>query len=188
MDNPAGRGCAGGSISNLCVVDSGDCCLHLQGGTWRLHTVRLRCAHGSALKVSNSARAHLEKCTLGGEARGEFAATLTRACFGLIARDEATVSAEGCSLVRCSEAALLLANGARVSLMACSVSDCPAAFLAGKGRGRALEIKDGCQLGAQRLWADTDRPRVVHWGEAGPDESRADEPLFAAIADLIAAE
>ena len=86
----------------------------------------------------------------------------------MVVRDDAAVLAQTCSLRECSEAAVLLAHRARAQLRGCHLSDCPtAAFMAGQGRGRLIELT-GCTLEGipeRRLWADADRPKVFVWGE-----------------------
>ena len=49
-------------------------------------------------------------------------------------------------------------------LHGCHVSQCAAAFIAGQGRGRALELS-ACVIerSTRTLWADDDRPRAFAW-------------------------
>eukprot|EP00908_Phaeocystis_cordata_P014940 Transcript_26047.p2 GENE.Transcript_26047~~Transcript_26047.p2 ORF type:complete len:210 (+),score=31.28 Transcript_26047:264-893(+) len=62
-------GCAGGSIHDCCLEDTGDCCLRCEGGTWELSRLRLRCAHGAALLACGGADVELHECVLGGESQ-----------------------------------------------------------------------------------------------------------------------
>ena len=55
-------GAAGGSIADLLLVDGGDCCLRIEGGSWSLSRLRLRCAHGAALLACGGARVSLTDC------------------------------------------------------------------------------------------------------------------------------
>lgn len=172
-------GCAGGSISNLRLDDAGDCCLRCESGVWELRHVRLRCAHGAALKMSKHARAKLHGCVMGGEGEEEMGRHVAlsaygsvqeqglrkMACYALVLRDDADAMLEMCELRDCSEAAVLVAHRARARLHACRISACESAFMAGTGRGRVLELS-ACEVGssARRLWADADRPRAFVWG------------------------
>lgn len=190
-------GCAGGSLRDLRLEDGGDCCLRCEGGSWRLARLRLRCAHGSALFACGSSRLSLESCVLGGEGEEDVRAAVTlsaygsvqevgllkRACFAIVAKDDADVSATGCALRQCSEAAVLVANRARALLDGCTIGGCTAALLAGQGRGRALELS-GCVVegSTQRLWFDADRPKAVVWRESRRLEPAGDaEPAEASI-------
>ena len=174
--------CAGGSLSDLRIDDGGDCCIRCHGGTYELSRLRLRCSHGAALLADGSAQATLTDCVLGGESEQEVGRHVMisaygslqvqggakRACYGVVCRDDASVLARTCSLRECSEAAALLAHRARLQLWGCHISACPAAaFMAGQGRGRLLELT-GCTLEGipeRRLWADADRPRAFVWGD-----------------------
>ena len=175
----AEAGCAGGSMSDLSVEDAGDCCLRCEGGVWDLRRLRLRCAHGAALKASNGAKVELHECVMGGEAKSEMGVhvvlsaygsvqdhggTAKHACYALVTRDDADVRLSGCVLRECSEAAILLAQRSCVRLHGCHVSRCAAAFIAGQGRGRALELS-ACVIerSTRTLWADDDRPRAFAW-------------------------
>ena len=174
--------CAGASLSNLRIDDGGDCCIRCHGGRYELTRLRLRCSHGSALLADGASRVTLEDCVLGGESEHEIGRNVMisaygslqlqggakRACYGLVVREEASVLARTCALRECSEAAVLLAHRGRIQLWGCGLSGCPAAaFMAGQGRGRLLELV-GCTLegiARRRLWADEDRPRAFVWGE-----------------------
>lgn len=175
-------GNAGGSLSDMRIDDGGDCCIRCHGGTYLLERLRLRCSHAAALLADGGAQVTLTDCVLGGESEHEIGRHVMlsaygslqvqggakRACYGLVARDDASVTAVTSTLRECSEAALLLAHRARVQLRRCGISNCPAAaFMAGRGRGRLLELA-GCTLegiAERRLWADADRPRAFVWGD-----------------------
>ena len=107
-------GCAGGVIRDCCLEDTGDCCLRCEGGTWELSRLRLRCAHGAALLACGAADVQLFECVLGGESQEEVSAGTQvqlsaygsvqeaklpkRACYAVVARDEARVVARRCEL------------------------------------------------------------------------------------------
>ena len=172
--------CAGGSISDLRLEDGGDCCLRVEGGTWQLARLRLKCAHGAALKASNSSRVTLHECVMGGEAESEMGrhvmlsaygsvqlgAIQKRSSYAIVSRDSSLVVAKECALRECSEAAILVAHRARTLLHNCTISECTAAFIAGQGGGRALELS-GCTIAksACKLWFDNDRPMAFVWGD-----------------------
>jgi hypothetical protein len=171
----------GGRISNLRIDDGGDCCVRCEGGSWQLSGVRLRCSHGSALLACNAANLELSECVLGGEGADEVGKHVMlsaygsvqdhglakRSCYAVVARNQATVHLTSCTLRQCSEAAVLVAHEARVSLDGCAVSDCTAAFVAGTGYGRSLELRACTIAGSmRRLWADSDRPKAL---VCGPD-------------------
>lgn len=171
---------AGGSIVNLQLEDGGDCCVRCEGGSWDFLRLRLRCSHGSALLVCGAARITISDCILGGEGEHEIAQHVVmlsaygsiqetgmskRACYGIVARDDASIVAHGCVIRECSEAALLVAHRALCQLFCCSMSGCRAAFMSGQGRGRLLELT-GCTFQGTigTMWADPDRPRAFVWG------------------------
>ena len=172
--------CGGGSIKNVRLDDGGDCCLRVEGGRWELHSVRLRCSHGSALFACGVARISLTECVLGGESESEIGQHVMlsaygsiqlhglskRACYAMVVRDDATAWASDCSLRQCSEAALLVAHRSHALLTRCTFSDCTTALVAGHGRGRALELR-ACVLeqSVPRLWFDEDRPRAFVWSD-----------------------
>ena len=105
-------GCAGGVISDCCIEDAGDCCLRCEGGSWELLRLRLRCAHGAALLACGAADVTLDGCVLGGERQEEVGTQVQlsaygsvqeaklpkRACYAVVARDEARVVARRCEL------------------------------------------------------------------------------------------
>ena len=107
-------GCAGGVIRDCCLEDTGDCCLRCEGGSWELSRLRLRCAHGAALLACGAADVTLDDCVLGGESQEEVSAGTQvqlsaygsvqeaklpkRACYAVVARDEARVVARRCEL------------------------------------------------------------------------------------------
>lgn len=179
--------CAGGSIEDLRLEDGGDCCLRCEGGTWTLNRLRLRCAHGAAVLACNQARVALTDCVLGGEGDDEMGKHVMlsaygsvqvqglakRACYAMVLRDHATAVAWHCEMRQCSEAALLIAHRSRAQLFGCHIRDCTAAFIAGQGRGRALELAH-CTVdrSARKLWADADRPRAFVWGEGNVSHAR----------------
>ena len=193
--------CLGGAVRNLRIDDGGDCCIRCEGGSWELTGVRLRCSHGSALLVTGSSRVVLSECVLGGEddeeagqhvmlsAYGSLQETglHKRACFALVAKDEARIVAKLCSLRQCSEAAVLIAHASLVFLEACDLSHCTAAFLAGEGFGHSLRL-DGCTLmkTALKIWADADRPRAFEWGASEYEEVREEhEGEESGYADIV---
>ena len=105
-------GCAGGVIRDCCIEDAGDCCLRCEGGSWELLRLRLRCAHGAALLACGAADVTLDGCVLGGERQEEVGTQVQlsaygsvqeaklpkRACYAVVARDEARVVARRCEL------------------------------------------------------------------------------------------
>ena len=185
-------GCAGGAVRNVRIDDGGDCCLRCEGGTYTLSNVRLRCSHGSAITVSGTSRVELNECVLGGEGDEEVGQHVMlsaygsvqdhglnkRACYAVVAKDSARVSATGCALRQCSEAAVLVANASFVLLESCRISECPAAFLAGQGLGRSLSaVNCAVEGSARKLWADADRPLAFTWGDGNRREALLAEQL-----------
>jgi len=146
--------CAGGSISDLKIEDGGDCCVRCEGGRWELSNLWLKCCHAAAVLACGGARVTLSDCQCGGEepldrsvvalaAYGslQMVGLSKRACYAIVARNRAEVSACGCELHDASEAGVLLAHEAAVQLRRCNLRHCKSAFMS--GRGRALEL-DAC--------------------------------------------
>ena len=169
-----------GSVSDVRIDDAGDCCIRVERGHWELQRLRLRCCHAAALHVSGAARVGLRECIMGGDQVDEVhehgrviivsaygsvqeAGLTKRACYGVVATEDAKVVVNDTRLLGISEAALLVATRAHVWLTRCVVSATVAALMAGRGRGRGLELSD-CSFSVQRLWADADRVPGFIWG------------------------
>lgn len=186
-----------GSVSDLRIDDAGDCCIRVERGHWELQRLRLRCCHASALHVSGAARVELRECVMGGDQVDEVhehgrvvivsaygsvqeAGLTKRACYGVVATEDSAVIASDLKLIGISEAALLVAKRARAWLTRCVFSATVAAFMAGSGRGRGLELSH-CTFSVQRLWADGDRVRGFIWGVGNSvttvSEEEDDEPV-----------
>ena len=160
-----------------------------EGSAWSLDRVRLRCAHGAAVLACNDARLELNDCVLGGEGEDEMGKHVMlsaygsvqvqglakRACYAMVLRDHAAAIVSHCTMRQCSEAAVLIAHRSRAILEGCHILDCTAAFIAGHGRGRALELWH-CTIErtARKLWADADRPLAFEWGKGNSREEATD--------------
>lgn len=187
-----------GSVSDVRIDDAGDCCVRVERGHWELQRLRLRCCHASALHVSGAARVELRECVMGGDQVDEVqekgrviivsaygsvqeAGLTKRACYGVVATEDAEVAASDTRMLGISEAALLVAMRARVWLTRCVVSATVAAMMAGSGRGRGLELSHS-SFSVQRLWADADRVRGFIWGvgnsiTTASEKEEDDEPV-----------
>ena len=177
--------CVGGSIRSLRIDDGGDCCIRCEGGSWELTSLRLRCSHGSALLACGHARVTISDCVLGGEGEEEMGKHVMlsaygsvqdhglakRSCYALVLRQSARIVAHRCTMRQCSEAAVLIAHSSHALLDACTISACTAAFIAGTGLGRALELQRSVvERSCARLWADADRPAAFVWGTGNTNE------------------
>ena len=154
-----GQACPSGSISDLVIEDSGDCCLRLEGGAWEIRRVNMFSGHGAALKVVNHAHADLDDCIIGGD-------SLLRPVHALVVQDRASVIVKETILQNCSSAALLTTHRSHVKLEGCDVEFCAAGVLAGTGGGGGvLRVRDctfnDCTArdGRSGFWFDLDRPR-----------------------------